>query len=180
MPGFYKVVIEKIEGSAPFDGFIDNKRIVSYRDGMGGGEPTDIGKSLAKTRANSRYEQLNLDLSKNTNFKILEINRPDADANTPPTTFEMTLQYDRLDYLYQKDNLGNDLNHSESIQWWIAESLIHDIKITAVVWNPELNDLNLPIGETVMEVEVGKLGNSITELLPYITVTPIASTSTPL
>ena len=176
----YRVTINKLETTAPGDGFIDPTLANNYLDDSTGeitGWPSSNSLALAKARANVRWgiviEQLGLNLNV---LGIKDVVVTGADINTAPSTVSFTVVYDRPSALFTNNEYdsGTVLTGTDAITRFIERALL----ITRVQNYTVLNSVsNVPDPliksyETV-KLEIGPLGTKLSDVSSLITVSEI-------
>ena len=176
----YRVTINKLEATAPGDGFIDPTLANNYLDDSTGeitGWPTSNALALAKARANVRWriviEQLGLTLNV---LGIKDIMITGADINTAPSTVSFTVVYDRPSALFTNDeyNSGIVLSGTDAIVRFVERALLTTRTQNYTVLNSVSNvpDPLIKSYETVKLV-VGPLGSKLSDVSSLITVSEI-------
>lgn len=172
---YYRVTIKNISGSAPEDGFIDPQ---SANDYMTFNQtsyalenwPTDINSSLAKARANIRWdivkEQLGLVLNP---LSVFDVVAPGADINTPPTSVAFTVVYERPDYLNIPDelNAGQFLKDADAVSRFVCRALTSSRTVNATVLNPTekyFDTLSVEVGALVEDVATAKTSVTVEQI----------------
>lgn len=165
---YYTVTIGALTGgAAPADGHVDHKTPEQY----GADDvnvplaasttfPSDNDLSLAKERANMRYEAIIRQVSENIQpLQISGVVATAADQDTPATSFVFTLAYDRVEYLRTEDELnpGVFLLEGDAIKRWVERALTTDATENRFIYKPDLVPTTLIVqGPAVEEVVAGK------------------------
>lgn len=126
-PSVYRVLISAtgLGGAAPADGFIDATKMEQYL-ASGGTAPT-LPQTLAKKRANSRYEMLILSMQQPFNFSVSDIVATDASSVAPATAFQFDIRIERGDAVLEtadEDNVGIVLTGSAALKRLVARGLM--------------------------------------------------------
>jgi hypothetical protein len=126
---FYTITIGALIGGTELsDGHVDNTTPEAY--GALGTFPSTDALSLQKTRANLRYNEIISRLGENIQpLQISNIIATGASADTPATSFEFTVAYDRIEYLRTEDELnpGIFLEGAAAVDRWVERALTTDI-----------------------------------------------------
>lgn len=187
IPVYYNVTIEAVTGASPSDGFIDPTPLKNYIDNDGTNLETgwakDLDSALAKTRANYRWlfvvQQCSLLLNP---LYIIDILTPGADQDTAPTSVEFTIVYDRPDYLNTVDETDPSvtLSGADAIKRFVARAMCANRETNAVVMDPTQltgsTTQQVHRGETVEDIVIGPLCNSVTTAEASITVVQVPNT----
>lgn len=173
----YRVSIQKIDGAAPSDGFVDDKDPLDWGS-TDKGFPTTLASSLAKTRASLRWREIIQRLQENATPKIFRIDANGATPDTPATTFDFTLMYEREAYVYayNPDATGEDdkiIYGMDAIKIQIAKALMMNRDINTTIYDPK-NDKHY--NDQIAIISVGKLVDSIADGKAKITVQEIPNT----
>lgn len=172
---YYRITIKNISGSSPADGFIDPQ---SANDYMTFNKisyalenwPTDINSSLAKARANIRWnivkEQLGLVLNP---ISVFDVIAPGANINTPPTSVSFTVVYERPDYLNIPDelNAGHFLKDADAISRFVCRALTSSRTINTTVLNPTekyFDTLSVEVGALVKDLATAKSSVTVEQI----------------
>lgn len=125
---YYKVVIENVTGASPKDGFVDPTTLEAYFTEDDTKVLTDVNLILAKERANVRWKAILMNLGTTIGPFVSNIIVNGGDYDTEPTSVELTVGYDRIDYLNTEDeqNQGVRLIGAESIKRFVARALSND------------------------------------------------------
>lgn len=142
---YYTVTIGALTGgAAPKDGHVDHKTPEQYGADSPAPSttfPSTEALSLAKERANMRYEAIIRQVSENIQpLQISGVVATAADQDTPATSFVFTLAYDRKEYLRTEDELnpGVFLLEGDAIKRWVERALTTDATENRFFYNPEL------------------------------------------
>ncbi|MFA5489195.1 MAG: hypothetical protein WC284_08250 [Candidimonas sp.] len=181
IPVYYRVEID-LSGytglTSPNDGTIDNTKPELYA-ADGGTYPSTKNNSLAKERANIRWQEILRRVSENISpisvTQIVKGGSPDND--TPPTSIDFTLGYDREEYIFTVNEEGipssdDMLYGEEALIRQIARALTTSRNDNRDIYNPEAVGLNAQ-GMMIERVDVGELDNDIISAEAVITVTRI-------
>lgn len=179
---FYRVDIAAsgLGGAAPDDGFIDNKKIETYM--AEGSNPTTVTQTLAKERANLRFERVREQLGLLGNCYLRSLVATGANATSAATTFSFTVECERGDQFlatYDELNEGEVLTGAEALERSIARALVtdftdkteyHDPTKASTAGNAMAYNRNSHRIETIT---VGALSNSIATVESGITIEKI-------
>lgn len=185
IPVYYNISISSIAGDAPSDGFVDNTTVQEYIQQGDTNLPTSVDLSLAKTRANYRWQFILQQCSLLLNpLYTLDITATGATVNAPATSFSFTIAYDRPDYLNTEDELnpGTYLTNADAIKRFVARALCEQRTTNALTFNPtQLAGIPSPsasscYGESVQELTIGPLATDLTTAEASITVVQVQNT----
>lgn len=182
IPKYYRVQISGsgLGGTAPNDGFIDNKEPKEY-DPM----PTTLENSKKKERGNIRYKEIIRQLSINispVSYTPRNINAPGRDNNTPPTDFDFTVVFSRPEYLRTEDekNPGTFLTGTNAIKRYIARALTITRTDNVELFDPKTQTVGSTTVYTnpqqILEITTGSIAANLSTAEGNITVTEIANT----
>jgi hypothetical protein len=173
IPVYYRIEIDGsgLGGTAPDDGFIDNQRAREY-DPL----PSTLDASRAKERGNVRYGELIRQLSDNispVNHTPRQIVAPGRDGDTPPTSFDFTVVFDRPEYLRTEDetNPGTFLTGVDAVTRFVARALVQERYDNREIYNPTAGNFSL-----IENLQTGALAADVATAEGNITVTEIANT----
>jgi len=189
-PQHYVVVITSPGAlSSPADGFVDDLNAEGYAvDGSldptanprsTGNFPSTENLSLAKERANMRWEEILIQLSSVIQPDLqFNLNAAGADEDSEATTMEFVLKYDRPEYLKTADesNPGVFLYGDDAITRFIARALIVDLSRNRLVYNPTTVNGNSQ-GPIITTVEADKIFANISAAESNISVTLLTQVS---
>lgn len=186
-PKYFRVEIAGInEGTAPADGGVDPKAPEEY--GADGAFPSSTALSLAKERANMRWEEVLRQCAERVDPIFIMNVVTNADEDTAGTDVEFTLVYDKPEYLTTADELtpgtvinGDPLRETttgdatDAIKRYVARALVADVIQNREIYDPDTPD----DGNTDQYIEVTAEGPEmdIASAESKITVTDIAGTS---
>jgi hypothetical protein len=157
-----------------------------------GSYPSNFDNSLAKVRANVRYRELIDQVQLMANGFFCEIDAVGADVNTPPTSFEFTVFFERDEFVQTPDETapGTSLTGADAVTRCIARALLLDKFTLREVYNPQetaantnngsVNFVRNPTVVTLVEAAplvtpTGNLANDLTTASAAVTVTQIAN-----
>ncbi len=165
---YYTVTVGALTGgAAPDDGHVDHTTPEEY--GATTGFPATKLLSLTKERANMRWEailrQVSLEIQP---LQISSVVATGADEDTPATSVEFTLAYDKVEYLRTEDELspGSFLTDIAAIKRWVERALTTDHTSNRYIYNPDV----VPTTSIIQ----GPMIESVTAGAPEASV-PIAS-----
>jgi hypothetical protein len=177
----YRVEIAGVAGAAPRDGFIDNRTVERYV-GDGGVEPTTFEQTLAKERANVRFDFLQQQMQFEGNVYVSDIVATGASAIAPATVFAFTATAERGDSaLFTRDELNDDasLDGAAGLKRRIARALIQSRITNGDIWDP--TKLPTPgnatpaarYGVRIQQIEIGPLADNLTAAEALVTLTKL-------
>jgi hypothetical protein len=154
---------------------------LGYVAGNYGGYPTTYALSLAKERANMRWEQIvnNLGLLISPIFLDDVIKTGNFTGEAPVTTMAWTVGYDRPSHLYYEDStsLGSYLTGVNALKRLVAEALIVDLQGNQEVFDPTIqgygNSCARPNPLEILRVTAAALDTVVTDVEDNITVSII-------
>lgn len=112
IPQYFRVTIANMTAAAPGDGFIDDILIEQY--GRDGAYPTTLELARTKARGNFRFRRVCEELNvMQTVSHLFDFNRVGGDEDTEHTTFEFTVVYDRIEYVFTRDELYPEFTATE-------------------------------------------------------------------
>lgn len=123
---FYRVSIANATATAPQDGFVDATTIEQYIAAAGVGSLTKA-QSVAKERANLRWENIVASLGVMATCKVSNIVASAADIDSEATTFAFTVEFELGDsILHALDELNSDavLTGAAAIKRWVSRGLM--------------------------------------------------------
>jgi len=167
IPVWYHITVTILTAAAPANGFIDNQDPQDFT-----ALPTTLALSLAKERANMRYKSMLQQLSLfHTVTRTLNILATGSDEDTEATVFEITVQYDRPDFIEteDEDNPGIILVGVDAVQRFVARMMITDIIQTREIYDPTLVG-GLPKGPAIIDITAGKIAANLAAAEAVITV----------
>lgn len=179
----YRVVIEGVNLPAPSDGFIDHNTVERYM--ADGSAPSSYNSSVAKERANRRYEFLHQALQIEANVYITDISTPGGSVDEAPSSFEFTAVVERGDgVLVTEDELnpGQVLEGEAALVRWIARSLIQSrASAPGDIYDPTetpargYNEGVMAVrrGVRIEKIDVGALAETIENAEALITITKL-------
>lgn len=180
MPTYYRLTINNATGPAPSDGFIDNKRLEQYM--AEGSLPTSADASIAKERANLRFQRLIFNLQFSGNVYVNNIEAIGADANTEPTSISMTLVCERGDEPFIIEdtlNPGTFLRGPDALARKAAETLAYRFDRAADYYDPTDQEtignlIDAPrYGNRIDQIEVGAATPDLATAIALVTIAPI-------
>ncbi|NJO61090.1 MAG: hypothetical protein HC836_23350 [Richelia sp. RM2_1_2] len=136
--------------AAPADGFIDDLSPENYavnpidptaNPRATGSYPTTKILSLAKERANMRWEEILTQCSLTIQpTQQLYVSATGATHNAEATTMSFVLKYDRPEYVATEDELtpGTILVGADAVKRFVARALVIDIKKNRDLYNPDI------------------------------------------
>ncbi len=172
-PTYYKIIINAtgLGGVAPADGFIDPTPAQNY--------PTlcsTIDLAFTKKRANLRWLKLTQTLSEvATPTKVYDFVATGADQDTPATSLEFKISFDRPACLVTADELtpGAELTGMDALKRMVARALIEDVVTKSYVVGPQVT-LSTHIDQSgIKEITAGALAATIASTNSKITVTQL-------
>lgn len=188
----YRVIIDLSSyaaNMAPNDGGVDNRTPEQYgEDGATPDDysttfPSDKDASLAKERANVRWEEILRQVSEIITPDVRKITKTGSPtADDPPQTIEFTLSYNREEYVYtynsEDDPSGIEyLNGEDAITRQIARALSVTRIENRSIYNPDPpstpSGLSEPQGPMIENVTIGPLDSDYSVIEADITVTEI-------
>ena len=170
---YYTVTIGALTGgAAPNDGHVDNTTPEQY--GASSAYPSTNDLSLAKERANMRYEAILRQVSENIQpLQVSGVVATGATEDTPATSFVFTLAYDKVEYLRTEDELNPNtyLEGADAVKRWVERALTTDVTMNRFIYKPDPVPLTTnPQGPAIEEVTAG----AAEAALPIATVTVAA------
>jgi len=197
-PSFYRISISGSSGSAPNDGFVDNLRMEDYLSNSVGADginessldnfsPTvTLTNSLAKRRANIRYNGIVAQMGLVTTIYISNVVAFGANATTPATTFNFDVLVDHGDgslATWDENNPGTVITNSVAVlARTVSRALIANVTVQADVLDPTANtgtgvlasSKSVPrYGVRYESLSVGPVYSTLTTANAAITVTPL-------
>lgn len=169
IPVWYHITITILTAAAPANGFIDHR---NPQDFGPGNLPATRDLSLAKERGRMRYESMLQQLSFAQHItRTLNIVATGADEDTEASVFELTVQYDRPEYVAteDEDNLGTILTDTDAVQRFVARMMVTDIIRNREIFDPTLTASN-PKGPEILEVTAGAIAANLAAAEAVITV----------
>lgn len=154
---------------------------LGYAAGSYGGYPTTYALSLAKERANMRWEQIvnNLGLLISPVFLDDVIKTGNFTGEAPVTTMAWTVGYDRPSHLAYEDSTspGTLLTGVNALKRLVAEALVVDLTGNQEIFDPTIqgygNASARPNPLEIAKITAGALDNVITDVEANITVTVV-------
>lgn len=180
MTTYYRVEIDAINEPTPSDGFIDHTKIETYM--AAGSVPSTFEKSMEKDRANERFLIVREQLHLIGNMYFSNIEAPDADADTPPTSFSFVIQVERGDESLATEDetsAGTWLTADDAIRRAVARALMVERTNNNDIYDPTEttapgNNLAYPRrAARILNYMVGKLVDNLTDAEAAVTVTKI-------
>ena len=176
---YYTVTIGALTGgAAPDDGHVDFTTVEEY--GATSGFPTTDVLALAKERANMRWEAIVRQLGTETHpLQISGAVAAAADEDTPATSVDFTVAYDRVEYLRTEDtedSPGTFLTGTAAIKRWVERALVIDHTFLRQTYDPfTLADALPNPGEFAVGPEVKSVTAGAPEAsLPIATISVVA------
>ena len=167
-------------GSEPTDGFVAYKHSQYYivfepSANTLSNLPTTLALGETKARAYYRYKAILFTCGFSVNrLDTCNLTNTGGDANTAPTTFGLTLVYDKPSYLETPDelNAGSTLTGENCIKRWVARALGETYTVSDIVYDPTAatNNSYVKRGQVQSDLVVGSLGD-ISSIENSITVT---------
>jgi len=156
---------------------------LGYAAGSYGGYPTTYALSLAKERANMRWEQIvnNLGLLISPIFLDDVIKTGNFTGEAPVTTMAWTVGYDRPNHLYYEDSTspGSYLTGVNALKRLVAEALIVDLQGNQEVFDPTIqgygNACARPNPLEILRVTAGALDTNVVTVEGNISVEMISN-----
>lgn len=178
---YYTVSItNNFSGSAPADGFIDYENSQEYAvfDPTANtltNIPTTLALGTTKARGYYRYKAILATCGLNVNIlSTCNLVNTGGNENTAPTTFGITLVYDKPSYLITEDELnsGSSLTGADCVKRWVARALAATYTTSDIVFDPTpaTNNSYVIRGPVQTDLTVGSLGD-ISTIESSITVT---------
>ncbi len=151
-------------------GAIDNESPAQF-----GTFPATLAQSLIIERSNIRFEAVVRGASENIQplqtSAIVVTGRTNTD---PATSIQLTLAYDRPEFLNteDEDNLGTFLSGDDAVKRYVARGLINDEVLNRQIFDPETTDDSNTA--QILEVTAPKLYADVSTAEGNITVTEVA------
>lgn len=152
IPVWYHITITNLTGAEPDNGFVDHQNPQDFSD-----FPSTLDLSEAKERARMRYEEILRQLSlTHTISRTMNIVATGSDEDTEATDFQITIQYDRPEYIAteDEDNPGIILEGEDAVTRFVARALIVDIISNREIYDPTIVSGN-PIGPAIRRITAG-------------------------
>ena len=180
----FRVTINRIDGAADANGFIDPIKVERYMaDAMDDADSYE--KSKEKERANVRWDWVIQHVQSMGNLYVSDIDTGSADANTPPDVLAFTLTTERDEGMlitHDEQNPGQELTLAPAIKRCIARALMQKRDTVMVdIYDPTKTrnpwDQNAPalerVGARSVALSVAAIVSSLTAANAAITVTKI-------
>jgi hypothetical protein len=154
---------------------------LGFTVGNQGGAPTTLAQSLAKERANMRWEAVLFELGQLISPIFLDefVKTGNLDGSAPVTTLSFTVGYDRPSYLRLADELnpGEFLEREACVRRLVALALTQDYDLNQEIYDPTLTTT----GDTcarlnalqILNTRAEKLNANLATVEQNITVTQI-------
>lgn len=154
---------------------------LGFTVGNQGGAPTTLDQSLAKERANMRWDAVLFELGQLISPIFLGefVKTGVIDGSAPVSTFSFTVAYDRPSYLRMEDELnpGDYLINEACVRRLVALALTQDYDNPQEIYDPTLTTT----GDTcarlnalqILNIRAEKLSNNLATVEQNITVTQI-------
>jgi len=154
---------------------------LGFAAGTYGGFPTTYALSLAKERANMRWEQIVVNLGLLISPVYLDdvIKTGNFTGEAPVTTLAWTVGYDRVPYLRYEDsaNPGTYLTGVNALKRLVAEALVVDLQGNQEIFDPTIqgygNTAARPNPLEITRVTAAALDNNVATVEGNITVSVI-------
>ncbi len=171
---YYRVVITTLTGgAAPADGGIDN--ITPEQYGANADFPTTLDNSLAKERANMRYEEVIRQVSLMIQPILVSAFTSDAGGDQEASSFEFTLMFDRDYYVFTIDETSSPdvITGADAVKRCVERALIIDIVKNRQIYDPTHSGM-APPKNSVQVISVTAGAAEATLPISAVTVTLIS------
>lgn len=181
----FRITIDADIVTGTNQGFVNHLNQKWY--GANGGHSSTANNVIALERSNIRYEQLLICLSENiTPVDILNIDNGSATANAIGTEFSFTVAYDRLDYLYTRNELFGSTHASaaleiltdpeEAIARQVCRAFVYDKVSQRELYDPDSGlDIWTSVTADMFATDSDDLETRIETVEPYISVTTLTT-----
>jgi len=167
IPVWYHITVTNLTGAAPADGFIDHQNPQDFP-----AFPSTLALSRAKERARMRYEGMLQQLALvQMMSRTMNIVATASTEDTEATDFQITVQYDRPEYVAteDEDNPGTILEGVDAVTRFVARALVVDTIVNREIYDPTVSSGN-PRGPVIEEVTAGKIAADLATAEAAITV----------
>lgn len=191
---YFLVKLTPTSGTAPSDGFVDNRPVTSYisyesnTDDMGTGWPSTAENAITKARANMRW--LNIIDRVTTTISPIDIKvttNEGGSSDAAPTTFEFVVVTDRPNSIVIDDvnNPGTTLIGADAVKRFVEMAMTDHFGKNCLVMLPQnvaksetSNEAtpNAHYGESVQYVVAGPLAADLTTASSIVSVEEIENT----
>ena len=135
----YRVDISAVGmgGAAPADGFIDNTKIEDYM--AAGSVPTTLVQSLAKERANMRFQRVRESVDLLGNCYFTNFTATGANSTAAATTFSVTVECEHGDQILttaDESNAGQPLSGIPALKRTVARAMISNVVQNRTYYDP--------------------------------------------